>query len=219
MTSAMTTTDLDTLPGDELEAALALPAGLFAAADDLLGGGGFAGIFAFMAGEFERMEWAEEEIEAARARHPQHADRLYHSFSLLQPNTGLDRMRTGFVYRSHCRELLDRVAAGADTRPGIAAEICCAMLEVSLRTPLRSAAMGLYLRMWQAAGFPEISEFAEFSHHHEALEQITIDDHEQFARRKLAVADRRLGTIDCPGRHHGDDVNCAFAPHQRALAI
>jgi hypothetical protein len=62
-----------------------------------------------MASEFERMVSAEEEIEAARARHPQHADRLYHSFSLLQPITGLDRMRTEFVYRSHCRELLDRV--------------------------------------------------------------------------------------------------------------
>lgn len=179
---------------------------------DLLGGG--------LAGIFEHMEWAEEEIEKARARHPQHADRIYHSFLLLRPNVALKRMETEFVYRSHCRELLDRVAAGEDTRPGTAAEICCTLLETSLVAPLTSAAVGLYMRMWQAARFPEFREFAEAGRHHEALEKTVIDDHEQIARRKLAIPDRRLGDIDCRGLHHGEQVDCVYTTvEQLALEI
>jgi len=203
--------DLDTLTAAEPDTVPTLPAGLIAIAESLLGGG-FAGVLKVMARELDRTEWAEEEIEAARVRHPRHADRIYHAFPLLVPNVDLQRLETEMVYRSHCRELLDRVAAGADTRPGTAAEVCCAMLHTSLLSPLTSAATGLYMRMWQAAGFPEFPEFTEAGHHHEALEKTLIDDHEQLARRTLAVPDRRLGTIDCPGRHHGDDVDCVYAP-------
>lgn len=170
---------------------------------DLLGDAGS------LNGLFAQMEWAEQEIDDACRRHPQHPDRLYHSFSLLTPTQ--ERMSTEFVFRSHCAELLDRLAAGEDTRPGTAAEICCAMAEVSLATPLRSSAAGLYMRMWRAARFPDLEEFAESSRRHEALERSTIDEHEQFARRRLAVADRRLGDIDCPGRHRGEPVKCPYA--------
>jgi hypothetical protein len=100
-------------------------------------------------------------------------------------------MNGEMVYRAHCREILDRVAAGDDTRPGTAAEVCCVMLETSLRTPIRSEAAGLYLRMWHAAGFPSVVDFTEASHHHEALEPSRIDDAEQVARRQLAMPDRR----------------------------
>lgn len=88
------------------------------------------------------MEIAEEEIAAAQKRHPGTSDRLYHSFMLLVPSH--ERMEYEPVYRSHCRELLDRVAAGGDTRIGTAAEVCCALHDVSLATPLRSSAAGLY---------------------------------------------------------------------------
>ncbi|WNV83113.1 hypothetical protein [Umezawaea sp. Da 62-37] len=167
-----------------------------------------------MAEALELVDQAEEEIQAARIRHPRHADRIYHAFPLLVPSAALERLESEMVYRSHCRELLDRVAAGTDTdtRPGTAAEVCCAMLHTSLLSPLTSAATGLYMRMWQAARFPELPEFTEARHHHEALESTVIDDHEQLARRKLTVADRRLGAIDCPGRHHGDEVDCAYRP-------
>jgi hypothetical protein len=87
-----------------------------------------------MADAFERMEWAEQEIAAAQARHPQQAGRIWHSFSLFQPNPGLGRMTSEMVYRSHCREILDRVAAGEDTRPGTAAEGCCALRNMSLQS-------------------------------------------------------------------------------------
>jgi len=203
--------DLAKLPGVELNTTPTRRADLLTAAGDLLGDD-FAGIFAVMTSVFERMEWAEQEIEAAQARHPQHADRIWHSFSLLLPNPDLERMESEMVYRSHCREILDRVAAGGDTRPGTAAEVCCAMLATSLLSPLTSAATGLYMRMWHAAGFPDLDEFTEASRHHEALKHSLIDDHERFARRKLSATDRRLGRIDCFGRHHGEEVHCAYAP-------
>ncbi|MFC8532065.1 hypothetical protein [Nocardia sp. NPDC057227] len=166
-----------------------------------------------LGGIFERMEWAEEEIVAARARNPRRADRIHHSFCLL--NSHHDRMATEFVYRSHCRELLDRVATDQDTRPATAAEICCAMLQISLFSPLRSSAASLYFRMWQAAGFPEIPEITAASSNHEALEKDRIDDHEHFARRKLAVLDRQLGEIVCAGQHHGESVDCTYSSQPR----
>lgn len=175
---------------------------------DLLGDGA-SGLLASLASLSDQIEWGEDEINKATQRHPHAVDTLYHSFPLLRGTS--DRMSTEFVYRAHARELLDRVAPGGDTRPGTAAEVCCAMLQASLLAPLRSSAMGLYMRMWQAAGFPEIDGFAEGSRHHEALEASTIDDHERLARHKLAVPDRRLGTIECSGLHHGDRVACTYA--------
>lgn len=171
------TTEQDTATGEDLAAAVDALIGGGLLDSGILGGG--------LSGLFGCMEWAEEEIAKARARHPRHADRIYHSFLLLTPTHQL--MRAEFVYRAHCRELLDRVAAGEDTRPGTAAEVCCAISAVSLASPLRSAAAGLYMRMWQAAGFPDFPEFAEAGYHHEALEQSVIDDHEQVTRRRLAT--------------------------------
>jgi hypothetical protein len=163
-----------------------------------------------LAGIFERMDIAEEEIATARQRHPAASDQLYHSFRLLTPTH--DRMEYEPVYRAHCRELLDRVAAGADTRPGTAAEVCCALHDVSLATPLRSSATGLYFRMWLAAGFPTFPELVTSSNHHEGLEGSRIDDHEQETRRRLADPTRTLDPIECCGMHHGERVMCIFAP-------
>lgn len=77
----------------------------------------------------EQIEWAESEIAAAIARHPAQGDLLHHGFGLLVPTH--DLMATEFVSRSHYRELLDRLAAGQDTRPGTAAEVACACAEAS----------------------------------------------------------------------------------------
>jgi hypothetical protein len=99
----------------------------------------------------EQIEWAESEITAAISRHPAQGDLLYHGFGLLVPTHRL--MATEFVSRSHYRELLDRLATGKDTRPGTAAEICCALSEASLAAPLNSTAAGLYFRTWETA-FP-----------------------------------------------------------------
>lgn len=194
----VTTTEPDTAPTTHVD--------LTSLVDDLLGGGlGLAGIF-------ERMAIAEDEIDKARARHPEQRDRIWHSFRLLTPNMRLKRMETEMVFRSHCAEILDRVAAGEDTRPGTAAEVCCVLLETSMSAPLTTTGTGLYMRMWQAGRFPKIDEITEASHHYEAVRGSVIDDHERSVRRKLADADRTLGDIECHGRHHGETVDCVYAP-------
>lgn len=167
------------------------------------------GVSTDLAPVFEAFEWAEDEIERACARHPRHTDVLFHSFSLLAVTA--DRMATEWVYRSHCRELLDRVAAGADTRPGTAAEVALLMLAVTQATPVTGAAFGLYVRMWRAAGFPDNDVLTERGQHYEALKSDVIDDHEASARGKLAVPARRLGDIQCSGRHHDEPVSCVYA--------
>ncbi|MBO0609894.1 hypothetical protein [Myceligenerans salitolerans] len=156
----------------------------------------------------EQIEWAEDEIDAAIRRHPDQSDLLYHGFGLLIPTHRL--MATEFVSRSHYRELLDRLATGQDTRPGTAAEVCCACCEASLATPLSSPAAGLYFRMWEAA-FPDMPPASDLTQHHEALEGSSIDALEATSRRTLARKDRVVGEISCSGMHHGEPVPCAYA--------
>ena len=161
-----------------------------------------------LAGLFEQMDWAEEEIRRTARRHRRHTDMLFHCFLLLTPTDAL--MGTEFVYRSHCRELLRRVLSGEDTRPGTAAEVCCALSAASTVAPFTSPASGLYFRMW-AQAFPEQPNFgADRLEHHEALEASVIDDLETTLRGKLAVPTRQLGTPECGGRHHGTPVACRY---------
>ena len=131
---------------------------------------------------FDAMEWAEDEIDAAKRRHPAAADRIWRSFLLLRPSS--PQMHTEVVYRSHCRELLDRVAAGEDTRPGTAAECCLALSETSLKVPLRTSAVGLYARMWRLAGLPP-APITDLTEHYEAIDGELIDDNEAWLRTKL----------------------------------
>lgn len=154
-----------------------------------------------------QMEWAEDEICKATNRHPDAGDALYHSFKLLAPTRS--RMHTEFVYRGHCRELLDRVARCEDTRPGTAAEIVIALCEVSLTVPISGIAVGLLFRMWSEA-FPGQAEIDIDRQHREALYGADIDDAEATIRAKLAVPERLLGAIDCAGLHHGERVNCIY---------
>jgi hypothetical protein len=131
---------------------------------------------------FRTMQWAEAEIEAAQRRHPDAADRIWRSFSLLRPT--LELIRTEPVYRSHCRELLDRVACGEDTRPATAAECCVALSETSLRVPLSTSVAGLYTRLWTLAQLPPV-DLTDAREHYEALEGSLIDEHEAWLRTKL----------------------------------
>jgi hypothetical protein len=136
------------------------------------------------------MGWSEEEIESMSRSHPDQADRIWHSFSLLRPTSEL--MGTEFVYRSHCRELLERVVAGEDTRPGTAAECCIACCETSQIAPFNTAGTGLYMRMWCKAGFPDVDFPRE---HYEAIKGEAIDENEQLVRKKLARGWRRLPKV------------------------
>ncbi|GAA3852424.1 hypothetical protein GCM10022243_17610 [Saccharothrix violaceirubra] len=152
--------------------------------------------------------WAEDEIDEATHRHPTKADLLHHSFALLTPTHPL--MATEFVHRSHCRDLLDRVAAGTDTRPATAAELCCASCEASQIAPLTRAATGLYFRMW-AQAFPHLPHASDLLPHLEAVDGDRIDDLETHHRRTLSIPTRTLGPVECSGLHHGKPTKCRYA--------
>ncbi|MEV1170826.1 hypothetical protein [Nonomuraea sp. NPDC049784] len=168
----------------------------------------------------DQVDWAEEEIAAASRRHPTQADVLFHTFSLLKPQYSRlthRRMTTEFVFRAHCRELLGRVIAGEDTRPGTAVEALCALGPALRATTLTKSAIGLYIRMWKQA-FPDRDIFGDRLQHYEALEKTHIDDHETWLRDKLANKNRQLTTIDCKGQHHREWVTCRYADPSRGPA-
>ncbi len=84
----------------------------FDVARDVLGGP----VFDAVEGAFRRVEHAEEEIAVAKRRFPEHGERLQRSFLLLFPSEVL-MSAAEKPYRLHCRELLERVAGGSNTRP------------------------------------------------------------------------------------------------------
>jgi hypothetical protein len=130
----------------------------------------------------DTMTWADAEIDAAQSRHPATADRLWRSFVLLVPTH--PRMHTEMLFRAHCRELLERVARGEDTRSGTSAECCIVLSAVTVRGPLNTTAAGLYARMWRKAGLLP-AELSDASEHYEALEAPRIDEQKAWLRRKL----------------------------------
>jgi len=159
-----------------------------------------AGTLRELQGPLHQVEWAEQEIEAARKRHPEADQRIWDSFSLLPSTHPL--METDFVFRSHARELLERVAAGEDTRPGTWAEIVCVCHDVAIKVPLNGVAFGLYCRAWVNA-FPDMPALSTVDRsHYEAIHASEIDDYESDTRRKLAVASRRLTVKAEPAKYH-----------------
>lgn len=164
------------------------------------------GLSHLLVSTFDLMDWAEDEIEKAQERHPECADALYHSFRLLTPSTILQKVRPAeFAYRSHCRELLERVAKSEDTRPATDAEVVCLYAEASQITPLNTAATGLYMRTWNRAFPGTRNAFREIDDagHYEAIAGSSTDVCEEETRRKLTVKDRALNGEECSGRHHG----------------
>lgn len=170
---------------------------------------------------FALMDWAEDEIEKAQKRHPESWDALYHSFRLLTPSAIIQKVKPAeFVCRAHCRELLERVATGGDTRPATDAEIACMCSEASLVTPLRLPAVGLYMRVWNRSFPGQRSPWKEIDDggHYEAIAGSEIDAAEAETRRKLTIKDRTLKAEDCPGRHHGERAPSCRYYHPRAQA-
>lgn len=169
-----------------------------------------AGFEQSFGGIFERMSWAEDEIAQAQARHPEQADTLFHSFSLLSGGEASARMSVEAVYRAHAREILERVAAGEDTRPGTAVEVVIGLLAAAERAPLSHEGFGLCARLWIAAGLPDHDEFAAKLDHIEALHAARLDTEEADARRACRDDSRKLGRIECDGWHHGAQVPCSY---------
>ncbi len=144
---------------------------------------------------FDQMGWAEDEVSKARERHGEADERgpLWSSFRLLTPTH--ERMREEWIYRPHCREILERVVSGTDTRYGTDVEVVLAMMEVSLATPIHGAACGLQFRVFRRV-FPDKywSVFADASVDADDYEKMygsQIDEHESFTRKKLRQEWRR----------------------------
>jgi len=156
--------------------------------------------------------WAEEEIDAARARYLPRADLIYHAYALLMPtHDRMARVESEFIYRLHCRELLERVASDGDTRLATAAEICCAMLEVCLDAPTHSAG-DLAIRVWQAARHLDLDEVDDPRLREARLPRSDTEERERFIRFKYASPTRLLRDMPCSGRHHGAEVDCIYRP-------
>jgi hypothetical protein len=134
--------------------------------------------------------WALEEIEAARVRHNQpdpetstikaRGLRAVKQASLLGSET---------LFRLHCREILDRIAAGADLGPGTDAEMIRILRDYPKDLPMPPGAATLYFRL-VARRFPEI--FAEGGvdlASYESEHGSTADAYETRLREKL-IRDR-----------------------------
>jgi hypothetical protein len=147
-----------------------------------------------MSSAFAAMKWAEDEIARAMRRHPDQADPIWHSFLLLQPHHDVVSA-TERNYRAHCRELLERVAAGEDTRPGTAMECIAVLRDTSLVAPLNATGFGLYMRVWDKAGLPAVLPGPFEREHYEAIRGEQIDDAEYSTRRKLTQPERRLPNV------------------------
>lgn len=114
-----------------------------------------------MLSNFRQMEWADDEVERAQERHGETGKGpIYQAFPSLacisQPY-----MEPEIIFRAHCREILDRVAAGQDTRPGTDSEILGVLVDASLTIPLAPHLVCLYFRLVTKLFPPDlIEEFA-----------------------------------------------------------
>jgi hypothetical protein len=160
----------------------------------------------FLTGIFERMGWAEEEIQRAQKRHPHKSDELWHSFLLLKSDN--DYMANETLCRSHMREILERVALGGDTRKMTKAEALIGFHLASLATPLTTTAHGAYRTLWGMVGMPDIGE--DDLKHYRAIAGDSIDKAIGEVLARTADGERILGTPDCCGMHNGETVDCKF---------
>jgi hypothetical protein len=126
------------------------------------------------------MRVSEDEIVDAKGRHPAQADRVWKSFKLLRPTFDL----SDAVYRHHCREILDRVAAEEDTRPGTKAEVLAAISAMTLKSRLDRDVELLGLRLCDEICDSDLAE--------ERAEEIPEHCETLLAefRKKLRQADR-----------------------------
>jgi len=76
---------------------------------------------------------AEEEISTALKKVPRNERTI--SFLALMPTDGMSSLASE-VYRSHCRELIQRQLTGEPLEPGTLAEVLILMSHTSLKAPL-----------------------------------------------------------------------------------
>jgi hypothetical protein len=136
---------------------------------------------------FDYMSVAEEAITAAKDRYRVARRKIHNAFLLLTPGVLIDYGKP--LYRSHCDEILTRVARKADTRDPTRAEMCVALCEISLKGPLSRDPAALYERLFREVfpGHPIVTN-------QESLERESYpgacDEIEDTLRRRLRQEDR-----------------------------
>jgi len=112
---------------------------------------GAGGLAFSMARAFDYMRLAEEEIEQAVQRHPEHTEKLKRAFQYL---AWMDpQLPTDEVYRGHARQLLERIVNGDSLNPGTWAEALMALSKASMKAPLNQKAMAaMYIAMERTMG-------------------------------------------------------------------
>lgn len=88
---------------------------------------------------FEQMQWAEEEIKAAEQQHMECWARVHDAFRYLAWKLMVGPCER--IYRTHVREIIERVIAGEDLRRGTWAEVLATLSEASLEAPLNQTGL------------------------------------------------------------------------------
>jgi len=109
---------------------------------------------------FQQMQWALDEIDAAAGRHGE-TDKngpIHSAFPLLacvdQPYMAPEQ-----IFRAHCVEMLDRVAAGENTQPPTEAEMFGLLVDVSKFQPFCGGLTALYLTLADKITPQAVKEF------------------------------------------------------------
>ncbi len=92
---------------------------------------------------FDMMGIADEEIAAAKAEDPEHAQLYDAAFGKLYPPEGFRGLAPA-VYRYHARELVRRAGLGKNVTRATNAEVMVALMNTSLKAPLQRDAQALY---------------------------------------------------------------------------
>ncbi|MGP4112952.1 hypothetical protein ACTWP5_18830 [Streptomyces sp. 4N509B] len=140
----------------------------------------------------EHMEWAEQEIQSAQERHGERGrGPIWNSWRLLRPNRPL--VTPERLYRAHCREILQRVALGEDTRVATDAEKLATLSAASTASPLPEGAVCLYFRIYKRLFSKSWDEDVAASLDLEAYERIhgqSADDYDAWLNTKLYQKER-----------------------------
>lgn len=91
---------------------------------------------------FDFMEIAERLIKRAGGKP---GNRAWEAFKLLSPGRLIEF--SDELYEAHCREVIDNLMTGKDTRPGTDAEVAVLLHDLSLKAPLNTS----YLRAYEDA--------------------------------------------------------------------
>ena len=90
---------------------------------------------------------AEEEIDDICKKQPDKKKSIWPAFPILRP-TDYFLCKEPKIYRHHCRELLQRILTGIDTRLGTKAECMFIISEMTLKTPVNQDCSALYFNLF-----------------------------------------------------------------------